>query len=606
MTIRPASGYGTFMLHHMPRAIALLAAGAICATAVANPSLSAAAVSERPVDVLRRGAVVVRSGATAATVTWRLLQTDPDDVAFDVTRSVDGGAPILLNDAPITSSTTFRDTTADPSKTAVYTVTPRTESGASAAVGTATLTQQTAIEPALRVPIRPGGPIDYLWIGDLDGDGEYDFVIDRKTSPQTIEAYRSDGTFLWSADLGPNSVNQYRIEPGSSAIDVGHWDGVTVQDLDLDGRAEVAIRIGDGVTFGDGTVSSLGDGTRQAMAVLDGRTGALRASAPLPDDYLSDGPLAARLGVGFLDGEHPSIVAYMKNRRADLGFNLVYAAWSFDGEALTQEWEWHRSGINAPDGHNTRIIDVDRDGTDEIAEIGFVLNGDGTLRYSLADSGVVHGDRFQIGDLDPNRPGLEGYGVQQKNPSGLLEYTYDASTGELLSTRFGSAGVDVGRGVAADIDPSSPGAEFFSFSGVSSAQTGAAITASGYNPWPDLAIQWDGDLSYELLNDRRVEQWNPANPTTYSTRLPRQLATWNFGAVPGSGGKNPLIYGDILGDWREEIVFANSKYDELIVFTSDVPTNHRMVTLAQDPAYRNALTLKGYLQSNTTSFYLGE
>ena len=42
-----------------------------------------------------------------------------------------------------------------------------------------------------------------------------------------------------------------------------------------------------------------------------------------------------------------------------------------------------------------------------------------TLRYDVASSGISHGDRWQIAKMDPIRPGLQGYGVQQNNPSKL-------------------------------------------------------------------------------------------------------------------------------------------------------------------------------------------
>ncbi|KAF3345053.1 hypothetical protein VdG2_06821 [Verticillium dahliae VDG2] len=116
----------------------------------------------------------------------------------------------------------------------------------------------------------------------------------------------------------------------------------------------------------------------------------------IPTDYISDGPLAARFGVGYLDGRQPSLVAYMKNRKDDGDFNLLMSAWSFSGTALKMQWKWRRESRDAPDGHSTRIIDVDGDGRDEVHESGFTLHGDGQLRYSLGPQGVVHGDRFHI------------------------------------------------------------------------------------------------------------------------------------------------------------------------------------------------------------------
>ncbi|MFF3438827.1 hypothetical protein [Streptosporangium sp. NPDC002721] len=205
-----------------------------------------------------------------------------------------------------------------------------------------------------------------------------------------------------STDGGPyRKLNRDVLTKGTNYVDVGHNDGVTVYDLDGDGRAEVAVRVADGVTFGDGTQHTETDDVRQSIAILDGRTGAPRATAPVPDDYLADGPVYARFGVGHLDGRTPSLVAYMKNRVGNGGFNLMYSAWRFDGHSLNRQWKFLRGGQDLPDGHNTRIVDVDGDGRDEVGEIGFLLNGDGTLRYSLAPRGIIHGDRWFIADIDP-------------------------------------------------------------------------------------------------------------------------------------------------------------------------------------------------------------
>ena len=102
----------------------------------------------------------------------------------------------------------------------------------------------------------------------------------------------------------------------------------------------------------------------------------------------------------------------MKNRVGNGGLNLMFTAWRFTGSAVNMQWKFLRGNQDLPDGHNTRIIDLDGDGKDEIAEIGFVLNGDGRLRYSLGPQGVIHGDRFHIAKMDPSRAGLQGYGVQ--------------------------------------------------------------------------------------------------------------------------------------------------------------------------------------------------
>lgn len=573
---------------------------AVCATltvAASSPAPTVKAV--RVMENLGRGVVAVRSSSTQVLVSWRLLGLDPEGIGFNVYRSTAGGAYVKLNSGVLTGGTNYTDSTADLTRSNSYRVTPVVGGREQAPSDAFTLSAGHAVEPVVRVPLRPGGAVKFVWVGDLDGDGEYDYVVDRQTSPQKLEAYTGDGDFLWQVDLGPNSRNQDNIEPGSSAIDVGHWDGVTVYDFDSDGRAEVALRIADGVRFGDGTTWTHENDARQFMAVLDGRTGALRNWSAVPTTYLADGPMAARLGVAYLNGTTPSLVAYMKNRQGNGAFNLMMGAWKFDGDSLDRQWTWQRGGQDAPDGHNTRAVDVDGDGTDEVAEIGFVLGGNGSLRYSMGPKGIVHGDRFHIADMDPSRPGLEGYGVQQNNPSGLLEYYYDAANGNAI-WRHGGGPADVGRGMAGDVDPRLTGMEVWSFSGLYNAATNRlAEPDTSLRPWPQLGLWWDGDLTMELLNDGKIEKWDPARPTP-SGSLPRLVSTWNHGAVKAAQGGPTLV-----GDWREEAVYTNASYDELIVFTTNQPTAHRLYTLAHNPAYRNAMTFKGYMQSHHVDYFLG-
>jgi rhamnogalacturonan endolyase len=592
--------------------IAAAAAALLSATAVsaldahaATPTGDVVAAAARPMENLGRGVVAVRSSNTSVLVSWRLLGLDPAGIGFNVYRSTGGAAEVRLNSTVLTGGTNYVDSTANLAQANTYRVHPVIDGAEQAPSGAFTLTANHATEPVVRVPLRAGGPVKFVWVGDLDGDGEYDYVLDRQTSPQTIEAYRSNGQFLWSVDMGPNSTNQDNIEGGSSTIDVGHNDGVTVYDLDSDGRAEVALRIANGVRFGDGTTWTHSDNNRQFIAILDGRTGALRNWAAVPTDYLSDGPMYARFGVGYLDGATPSLVAYMKNRIGNGGFNLMFTAWRFTGNALTQQWKFLRGNQDLPDGHNTRIIDVNGDGTDEIAEIGFVLNGNGTLRYSLAPQGVIHGDRFHLAKIDPNRPGLQGYGVQQDNPNGLRDYYYDAAGGAIIWRHTAAGTADVGRGMAGDIDPRRPGMEVWAFSGLYNGPTNQlAEPNTSLQPWPQLGLWWDGDITMELLNDGKFEKWNPNNPTPTNS-APRLLTTSSYGAVDASQNVQPTFYGDILGDWREEAVYTNASYNQLIIFTTNLPSNTRLYTLAHNPAYRNAMTLKGYLQSHHVDYFLG-
>lgn len=567
---------------------------------ISIPPPSVDAAGPRRMENLGRGVVAVRDGSKVF-ISWRLLALDPANIGFNVYRKTNNGSAVKLNSSVLTGGTNFQDTTADLTKNNSYYVRPVISGTEQSASASFLLKANSPTGPYLTVPLQNGGEIRNVWVGDFDGDGEYDFLLDRsKTTPQTLEAYKRDGTLLWTISLGPNSANQNNISPGSATIDVGMWDGATVYDLNGDGKAEVILKIANGVTFGDGTTWTHSSDTKQWLAIIDGMTGTLLKYKELPTDYSSAGPLAVQLGIGYLNGSTPSIIVFAKNRNADKSFNCLVAAYNWNGGNLNFQWKWLRN-VSAPDGHQMRIVDLDGDGTDEIAHIGFVLNSNGTLRYSLASSNVVHGDRFYIGKLDPNRSGLQGYGIQQDNPYGLLEYYYDATTGAMIwqHSTTPPAG-DVGRGNVGDLDPNHSGFEVWSFSGIYNAKTNTQIATDSQAPWPALRLWWDGDLLSESINDGKIEKWK------YDTKsLTRLVSTWNFENATRNDRKDPVFYGDILGDWREEVVMANSSYNKLIIFTTNIPTTTRLYTLAQNPAYRNSMTIKGYVQSHLTDYYLG-
>jgi hypothetical protein len=577
----------------------------------------------RQIENLGRGVVAVRDGDNVF-ISWRLLALDSSNIGFNIYRSTAGETAVKLNSYIITGGTNYTDKTVDLTKDNSYYVTPVINGIEQTASEPFKLTANHASEPLISIPIHKGGPIHFVWPGDFDGDQEYDYLVDRNTTnPQTLEAYKRDGTLLWTVNLGPNSSNQNNISPGSATIDVGHWDGANVYDLDGDGKAEVILKIANGVTFGDGTVWTSDNDNKQWLAVLDGMTGALKSTCPIPDDYLSAGPLAAQLAIAYLNGKTPSVVAWMKNRNTDLSFNGMMAAFSYDDSKLKMDWKWLRSPEDEgqyPDGHQMRIADVDGDGKDEIAEIGFVLNGDGEVRYSLASQNIQHGDRYYIGKLDKDRPGLQGYGIQQRNDKGVLEYYYDASTGEMIWQHTTTPPAeDVGRGIIGDIDPNYPGYEVWSFYGIYNGPTNTQLSPADVKgssradnrPYPAFRLWWDGDLLSESFNDNKIEEYDYTiggdidNWDYGPKRMNQLLLTDNYHSAVHSDRHSPMFYGDILGDWREEVIETNSDYSELLIFTTNIPTDTRIYTLAQNPLYRVNMSIKGYLESHLTDYYLG-
>jgi rhamnogalacturonan endolyase len=70
----------------------------------------------------------------------------------------------------------------------------------------------------------------------------------------------------------------------------------------------------------------------------------------------------------------------------------------------------------------------------------------------------------------------------------------------------------------------------------------------------------------------------------------------------------PALSADLLGDWREEVMWRSTDGKELRIYTTTLPTTHRLVTLMQDPVYRLGVAWQNvaYNQPPHTSFYMGD
>ncbi|MFJ3669949.1 hypothetical protein ACIPSE_26185 [Streptomyces sp. NPDC090106] len=600
---------------------------AIAATALLAGLFSApaghAAQEDRPrrtVEDLDRGLVAVPSG-DGRFLSWRLLGTEyaryGDAIAFNVYKN-----GRRLNRAPVTRSTTYQDDTPGAGTYTVRAVVNGKESGpGSAALDFA--------QGYAEIPLAAadGYTVQHAWPGDLDGDGRYELVVSRlsgtRDRPDLLEAYTLTGRRLWRVDQGPGSYTQVggngANDPAPAAISgstaIGGYrndDNVTVFDLDGDGRAEVLTHTAAGTTFADGSQVTADSPADQFVSVVDGATGVERARQPVPDDFVADGPSGGHFGVAYLDGVHPSLVTKLVTRvGAKRGaFRILFQTWDFNGTDLKPRWKYVvPSGSGATSFHQIRTVDVDLDGKDEIADGNYVVNSDGTLRYVV--DGAGHGDRFHIADLDPDRPGLEGFAIQQAE-SGVIPnfpwYYYDADTGERLVTGQHPADwvddtdIDVGRGSTGDIDPGHRGYEYWTSTadvtapgaGVRNVQDGKVSTTT---PSVNFRIWWDGDKASENLDRTYVEKWDPATQTSAKVFEPS-------GVVSGARNATPF-YGDLLGDWREEILAETADHTALRLYTTTEPTGTRIYTLAQNPEYRLGWTVRGYLQSTYTDYYLG-
>jgi autotransporter-associated beta strand protein len=576
------------------------------------------ASAQRQMERLGRGMIALRNTTTQVYVGWRLLGNDPGDVGFNLYRSANGGVGVKLNGLPLTNTTDYVDVPANLATTAyTYSVKPVLNGvevpdvWANPLAPPATLPANAPVQPSLylRVPLQttPDGDLDvkFCWVGDLDGDGEYDFVVDRQPPGETrqfLEAYKRDGTMLWRMDLGFNSTNHYNIEPGASSVSIGHGDNLTVFDLDGDGKAEVILRTANGVVFGDGQTLTAPNNNVQYLSIINGMTGAEMARATLPNLNLSDGPMNGHMGVYYPDGQRPSVLWAAKNRAADNSFHGNMSVWDYRNGQLTQRFFYSSdvTGDYTAEAHQIRLGDPDNDGKDEFVDIGFTLDDNGTQLFNVPE--VIHGDRFHMGDLDPDRPGLETFVIQQNNPSGLATAYYDAGTGKMIKKWYAGSVVDVGRGDATDFDPAFKGSELVSTRPGIYDSKANKIYANSF--FPAEAIWWDADLSREFLQ---------ANETVRISKVTAgslgyfDLIDKNTDA-PGSHlayGGRPAFWGDILGDWREEIISVENGNTALRIYTTKYPATNRLYTLMHNPQYRDETTTKGYVQASMVDYFLG-
>jgi hypothetical protein len=120
----------------------------------------------------------------------------------------------------------------------------------------------------------------------------------------------------------------------------------------------------------------------------------------------------------------------------------------------------------------------------------------------------------------------------------------------------------------------------------------------------NMRIYWDGDLLDEILNSAGGEGRPAAIYKWGGSRI------WtSTGAVHNNSSKcNPSAQGDIIGDWREEVVLRTADNSALRIFTTTTATQYGIYSLWHDHQYRNAMAWQcvGYNQPPHPSFFLGE
>ncbi|MBC7847144.1 MAG: rhamnogalacturonan lyase [Flavobacterium sp.] len=581
---------------------------------------------QRQMETLDRGVIAVKQNGQFY-IAWRVLGTDPDNLAFNLYRKSGNDKAVKINDQIITGATNFIDAKANVKENNTWfvkTVLNGTEKEAS---GSFTIVSESPDKQYLSIAIKQTAgyiPND-VSVGDLNGDGQYDLIVHMTgkgrdnaskglTDSPIFQAYSLDGKFLWEINLGKN------IREGA------HYTQFMVYDLDGDGIAELVCKTADGTTDGANTI--VGDASKdwrdtnpdsatygkilqgpEYLSVFDGRTGKVITTVDYIPGRGDIGTWGGKGGNGkndntgnrvdrftasiaYLDGIHPSVVMC----RGYYG-RTVLAAWDFKNDKLTSRWVFDsKNGDNAYSGmgnHGLSVADVDNDGKDEIVFGSMVVDDNGKGLYT---TGLRHGDALHVSDLDPDVPGLEVFGVHEieegtKGPGAAL---FSAATGKVL---FSDAlNEDVGRGVADNIVNTRKGAQMW----WSGSQNLYDIKGNKIGPAPtstNFLIYWDEDTSRELLNSNYIDKYGASRLFTAD------------GAVSNNGSKStPALSADILGDWREELILRSPDNTELRIYSTTIPTTIKQYTLMHDSQYRLSIAWQnvGYNQPPHTSFYMGK
>lgn len=580
-------------------------------------TLSLSVFGQRQMEYLDRGLIAQPIERGGVFLSWRLLGNESLETGFDIFRRYEGGQEEKINNFPLTGKTYFEDFQVDVERNPRYYIKSESQGpGKKIAVW-----EKPYLEIALKTPegYRPNDTS----VGDLTGDGRYELVVHMTgrskdnsqngfTDPPILQAYTLEGKLLWEINLGIN------IREGA------HYTQFMVYDLDGDGIAEIACKTADGSTDSLGQV--IGDETRdwrnedgrilegpEYLTVFSGQTGqALSTVAYIPgrgdlcgwggeggnggNDCNGNRVDRFLAGVAYLDGKSPSLLM----ARGYYGRSVI-AAWDFDGENLQSRWVFDSEGRENPfsgqGNHSLSINDIDSDGKDEIVYGAMAIDDDGKGSYT---TGLRHGDALHVSHFHPKYPDQVVWGIHENETSekGFGAALFNGRTGRIL---WGAAeGTDVGRGLAADIDPRYEGAEFwwngseglYNFQGEEIGEKPNSI---------NFAIWWDGDVLRELLDGNRIDKWD------YEKMQLRNLLTAT-GSESNNGSKaTPALSADLFGDWREEVIFRTEDNQSLRIYSTTAATSYRMTTLMHNPQYRLSIAWQnvGYNQPPHTDFYLG-
>ena len=593
--------------------------------------MSTAVLAQRQTDILDRGLVALPAGE-GNFVSWRIFAEEYYDVEYNLYR--DG---VKINATPLQVSN-YTDTKG--SANSKYQVAPVVRGVEQEKCAEVTRWNNGYYDIPMQPVINRNGQnvtseytLNDVSLADVDGDGVSEFIVKRNSNNareystnkynfHRLECYNMKGKRLWYIDLGPNMISgpdeQYDI--------VGYdWDGDGKAEMLLRGADNMIIHKADGETVEIGNMSfdsrdKLSSDANMAythtgneyLLYLNGETGEPYVNMPYPLPRLEKGQTDLNAvwgdGYGHRSTKHYFAAPFLDGRRPSIflgrGAYTIHKMCAFDvnpeTHELTQRWRWDDPGgaWRGQGYHNFGIADVDMDGRDEIVFGSMVIDDNG---QGLSTTGLGHGDAQHTGDLDPYRWGLEHFACNEDRPA--MNYR-NATTSQIYYRLVGTG--DDGRALCGNFTNSYPGCVGKSAnSGVISTVADKVLPGV---PGFDLnfRIYWDGDLCEEILN----------SPGTEGTAKIDKMVGNGISRIFASSGtkmnnwtkNNPGATGDIIGDWREEMVLRTSDNAKLRIYTTSTPTPHRIYTLWHDYQYRQAMVWQsmGYNQPPHLSYFLGE